>query len=90
VFVSCVRVSWRVSRWRVSLQPLSDQFIREDHQLIANDINYFMRHPMYLGFTLVALGIPVYTASLEGILIMLALTPILLIRQLSNLQTKMN
>ncbi len=39
-----------------------------------------VRHSMYLGVVLVAIGIPVYTWSLAGLLIMPALTPVFLVR----------
>ena len=39
-----------------------------------------MRHPIYLGAILVAIGVPVFASSLDGLLIMLLLIPIALIR----------
>jgi protein-S-isoprenylcysteine O-methyltransferase Ste14 len=54
--------------------------IREDHELITHGIYRLVRHPIYLGAIVVALGLPVCVSSLTGFLIMLALIPILLIR----------
>ncbi len=54
--------------------------IREDHQLITRGIYRFMRHPIYTGVIIVAIGVPVYASSLYGFLIMLALIPIFLNR----------
>ena len=54
--------------------------IREDHKLVTHGIYRLVRHPMYLGVLLVAIGMPVFVSSLAGFLIMLILIPILLIR----------
>jgi protein-S-isoprenylcysteine O-methyltransferase Ste14 len=54
--------------------------ILEDHQLITHGVYRFVRHPIYLGAIMVTIGIPVYTSSLVGFLIMLALIPVLLNR----------
>ena len=54
--------------------------IRKDHQLITHGIYRFSRHPIYLGVIIVAMGIPVYSSSLDGLLIMSALIPIFLNR----------
>lgn len=54
--------------------------IRKDHQLITHGIYHFTRHPIYLGVLIVAMGIPVYSSSLGGLLIMSALIPIFLNR----------
>ncbi len=55
--------------------------IREDHQLITHGIYRFTRNPIYLGaIIVVAIGIPLYSASLYGFLTMLFLIPILLNR----------
>jgi protein-S-isoprenylcysteine O-methyltransferase Ste14 len=55
--------------------------IREDHQLITHGIYRFTRNPIYLGAIMaVCIGIPVYTSSLYGLLIMLTLIPIILNR----------
>jgi len=58
----------------------STLIIREDHQLITHGIYRFTRHPIYLGVTLVCVGISVYASSLYGLLTMSALIPILLNR----------
>ena len=54
--------------------------IREDHQLITHGVYRFTRHPIYLGALMVCIGVPVYASSLLGLLIMLALMPIVLNR----------
>ncbi|MBW7988797.1 MAG: isoprenylcysteine carboxylmethyltransferase family protein [Planctomycetes bacterium] len=55
--------------------------IREDHQLITHGIYRFTRNPIYLGGIMaVCIGIPVYTSSLYGFLVMLILIPIILNR----------
>jgi protein-S-isoprenylcysteine O-methyltransferase Ste14 len=58
----------------------STLIIREDHQLITHGIYSLVRHPIYLGVILVAMGIPICTASLYGFLIMSALVPVFLVR----------
>ena len=54
--------------------------IRVDHQLITHGLYRFTRNPMYLGLIMVAIGLPVYAASLYGFLISLVLIPIILNR----------
>ncbi len=54
--------------------------IREDHQLITHGLYHFMRHPIYFGVILAAIGIPVYVSSLYGLLTMSVLIPIILTR----------
>ena len=54
--------------------------IREDHQLIAHGVYRFVRHPIYLGTTVVLMGISVYVSSLYGFLVMSALIPVFLNR----------
>ena len=54
--------------------------IREDHQLITYGIYRFTRNPIYLGFIMVATGLPVYSASMLGFLTSLVLIPIILNR----------
>ena len=54
--------------------------IREDHQLITHGIFRFCRHPIYLGLLMVSAGLPLFAASLLGLLIMSALIPVLLNR----------
>ena len=58
----------------------SSLVILEDHQLVTHGIYRIVRHPIYLGAILVAIGIPVFVSSLDGLLIMLLLIPIVLIR----------
>jgi protein-S-isoprenylcysteine O-methyltransferase Ste14 len=54
--------------------------IRKDHELITHGVYRLVRHPMYLGVILAAIGLPVSASSLTGFLIMLALVPVFLIR----------
>lgn len=54
--------------------------IREDHQLITRGVYRFARHPIYLGVITAIVGIPVFVASLDGLLIMFLLVPIILYR----------
>ena len=54
--------------------------IKDDHQLITNGIYRFIRHPMYLGVIMAAVGLAAFSLSLGGIVIMLALIPVFLIR----------
>jgi protein-S-isoprenylcysteine O-methyltransferase Ste14 len=54
--------------------------IKEDHKLITHGIYGYTRHPIYLGVIMVSIGIPLSAASLYGLLIMLALIPVLLNR----------
>ena len=54
--------------------------IREGHQLITHGIYRFTRNPMYLGLIMVTAGLPVYAASRDGFLTMLALIPVILFR----------
>jgi len=54
--------------------------IREDHQLVTHGIYRFTRHPIYLGNIIFCIGVPVFTSSLYGLLILSALIPIFLNR----------
>ena len=54
--------------------------IKEDHQLITHGIYRLIRHPMYLGVILVAIGVPICVSSLSGLLIMSVLILVFLIR----------
>ena len=54
--------------------------IREDHQLITHGIYRFTRNPIYLGVIMALTGIPVYAASLYGLLSSVVLVPIVLNR----------
>ncbi len=55
--------------------------IREDHQLITHGIYRIVRHPIYLGMMIgVILGIPIFTLSLDGFLVLLLMIPVILNR----------
>ena len=54
--------------------------IRDDHRLVAHGIYRYTRHPVYLGVLTAIIGIPIFTSSLYGLLIMLSLIPIFLYR----------
>jgi protein-S-isoprenylcysteine O-methyltransferase Ste14 len=54
--------------------------IRVDHKLITHGIYRFTRNPIYLGFIMVLIGLPVYAESLYGFLTSLVLIPIILNR----------
>ena len=54
--------------------------IRKDHRLITHGIYRFTRNPIYLGTLIVFIGLPVYAASLYGLLTMIFLIPIFLNR----------
>ena len=54
--------------------------IRENHKLVTHGIYRYVRHPVYLGVIIATIGIPVYASSLYGLLIMLALIPLVLNR----------
>jgi len=54
--------------------------IREDHQLVTHGIYRYTRHPIYLGVLIAILGLPIFAASLYGLLVMSALIPIILNR----------
>ena len=54
--------------------------IRKDHQLITHGIYRYVRHPVYLGVIIAVIGLPVFASSLYGLLIILALIPIILNR----------
>jgi len=58
----------------------STLIIRSDHQLITHGIFRFTRNPMYMGVISVSFGIPVFSSSLPGLLIMSALIPVILYR----------
>lgn len=58
----------------------STLIIREDHKLITHGIYSLIRHPIYFGVILAAIGIPISSSSPYGFFIMLALIPIFLIR----------
>jgi protein-S-isoprenylcysteine O-methyltransferase Ste14 len=54
--------------------------IREDHQLITHGIYRFTRNPMYLGGIMAVTGLPLYAASMYGLITSLLLIPIILNR----------
>ena len=54
--------------------------VREDHKLITHGIYRLARHPIYLGALMVSIGVPVYSSSPYGLLIMSALIPLVLNR----------
>ena len=54
--------------------------IRKDHQLVTRGVYRFARHPIYLGALMVSIGVPVCVSSLYGLLIMVALIPLVLNR----------
>ena len=54
--------------------------IREGHELVTHGIYRLIRHPMYLGIILVAMGVPISASSLKGLLIMSVIVPIFLVR----------
>jgi len=54
--------------------------IKKDHQLITNGIYRFSRNPIYLGAIIVFVGLPVYAASVYGVLAMFAQIPVFLYR----------
>ena len=58
----------------------STLIIREDHQLITHGIYRYTRHPIYLGVTMIIIGIPVYTSSLKGLMVMAALIAVIQFR----------
>jgi protein-S-isoprenylcysteine O-methyltransferase Ste14 len=58
----------------------STLIIREHHQLITHGIYHFIRHPIYLGLILISTGIPIFSSSLPGLLIMFGLIPVVLMR----------
>lgn len=52
----------------------------QNHKLIKHGIYKHIRHPAYLGSTLVGIGIPLTFSSLHGFLLMLGLFPTYLYR----------
>ena len=58
----------------------STLIIREDHQLVTHGIYRLTRHPVYLGVLMVSVGVPIWTASWIGLLIMLGIIPLILRR----------
>ena len=66
-----------ITLWRLYSSML---VIKENHQLITHGIYRFARHPIYLGHSIVFIGIAVYTSSLYGFLILSANVPVFLVR----------
>ena len=58
----------------------SSLVIREEHRLITHGPYCFTRHPIYLGAIMVCIGVAVYALSMLGLLMMLALIPVILNR----------
>ena len=54
--------------------------IRNDHQLITHGVYRFTRNPIYLGLLGASFGIPLFSSSLLGLLIMSALIPVVFYR----------
>jgi protein-S-isoprenylcysteine O-methyltransferase Ste14 len=54
--------------------------IRKDHRLITYGIYHFIRHPIYFGALIAFVSLPLYAASLYGLLTMIFLIPIFLNR----------
>ncbi len=54
--------------------------IKSDHKLITHGVYRFVRHPIYLGTTMVCIGVPLYAASLLGVMIMSIMIPVFLSR----------
>ncbi len=54
--------------------------IKKGQKLRTHGIYRFSRNPIYFGFILVAIGIPIFTSSLYGFLVMLLEIPICLSR----------
>jgi protein-S-isoprenylcysteine O-methyltransferase Ste14 len=58
----------------------STLIIKKGQKLRTHGIYRFTRNPIYFGFILVAIGIPTFTSSLYGLLVMLLEIPICLSR----------
>ena len=54
--------------------------VRRDHQLITHGLYRFVRHPFYTGVGTATVGVLVYASSLVGLLILLALIPLVVNR----------
>ncbi len=54
--------------------------VRRDHQLITHGLYRFVRHPFYTGMGIATVGVLVVASSLYGLLILLALVPLLVNR----------
>jgi len=54
--------------------------LHKEHQLVTRGLYRCTRHPIYLGLIMVLIGLPVYAASLYGVLAVPVLTLILLNR----------
>jgi len=58
----------------------STLIVRDGHQLVTYGIYRTTRHPIYLGVIVSTVGMPIAVSSLYGLLIMLALIPLLMHR----------
>ena len=74
--LSIMLIAHAILRW----SHVSTLAIRENHKLRTNGLYRFVRHPLYFGACLVAIGVPVSVASMQGFLVMLLLIPVVLIR----------
>ena len=74
--LSIMLIAHAILRW----SHVSTLAIRENHKLRTSGLYRFVRHPLYFGAILVAIGVPVTVASMQGFLAMLLLIPIVLIR----------
>lgn len=54
--------------------------VKEDHKLTTHGLYRSVRHPFYLGLLMVSVGVPTFVSSLHGLLIVLAMIPLLLNR----------
>lgn len=61
--------------------------IKKDHELITHGIYRFTRNPIYLSAIIVFTGLPIYAASLYGMLTMCVQIPLFLLR--INLEEKL-
>ena len=69
-----------ISHVILRMSHVSTLAIRKNHKLRTTWLYRFVRHPMYFGAVLVAIGVPISVASTQGLLVILLLIPIVLIR----------
>lgn len=70
-----------VAAWTLGTFYSSTLVTREDHRLITHGLYRYCRHPIYLGVIIVVcFGVPIYSSSLYGFLILSLLIPIFLNR----------
>ncbi len=72
-----IMITGQVTLWRSYSSML---IIKKGQKLRTHGIYRFTRNPIYFGFILVAIGIPIFTPSLYGFLVMLLEIPICLSR----------